>query len=177
MRRPRWSCGVPSSLSSEPVPLREALGRTLASDVASVDDVPGFDNSAMDGFAVRAADTANATRAKPVALRIAGESRAGKPATVALSQGKAIRISTGAVLPEGADAVVRIEDCRELDGTVEISSQVPQGKELRRAGEDIRAGDIVLRRGTVIGAAEVGVLASVGIDRGRLCAAPAHDHA
>jgi molybdopterin molybdotransferase len=116
----------------------------------------------MDGFAVRAQDTSGATAKSPVSLRIVDESRAGRPAPVALSAGQAIRISTGAVLPEGADSIVRIEDCRELDETVEILAEVPPGKELRRAGEDIRTGDIVLTQGTVLGPAELGVLASVG---------------
>lgn len=142
--------------------LREALGRTLAVDVDSLDDVPGFDNSAMDGFAVRAQDTAGATETSPVSLQIAGESRAGSPASIALSAGDAIRISTGAALPRDADSIVRIEDCREAGETVEVLVEVPPGKEVRRAGEDIRAGDLVLVQGTVLGAAEVGVLASVG---------------
>lgn len=142
--------------------LREALGRTLAVDVASLDDVPGFDNSAMDGFAVRAQDTAGATETSPISLQIAGESRAGSPASIALSAGAAIRISTGATLPRDADSIVRIEDCREAGETVEVLVEVPPGKEVRRAGEDIRAGDVVLAQGTVLGAAELGVLASVG---------------
>jgi molybdopterin molybdotransferase len=116
----------------------------------------------MDGFAVRAQDTGGATEKGPVALRVAGESRAGRPAGIPLSTGEAIRISTGAVVPEGADAVVRIEECRELDDMVEVLTEVPPGKELRRAGEDIRVGDLVLERGTLLGPAEVGVLASVG---------------
>jgi molybdopterin molybdotransferase len=144
------------------VRLREALGRTLAVDVESLDDVPGFDNSAMDGFAVRAQDTAGATETSPVSLQIAGESRAGSPASIALSSGDAIRISTGAALPRDADSIVRIEDCREAGETVEVLVEVPPGKEVRRAGEDISAGDLVLVQGTVLGAAEVGVLASVG---------------
>jgi molybdopterin molybdotransferase len=134
----------------------------LATDVKSADDVPGFDSSAMDGFAVRAQDTGGATEKSPVSLRIAGESRAGHPAPLPLPAGEAIRISTGAVIPEDADAVVRIEDCRELDGAVEVLTEVPRGKELRLAGEDIRAGDQVLDGGTLLEPAEVGVLASVG---------------
>jgi molybdopterin molybdotransferase len=130
--------------------------------VKSVEDVPGFDSSAMDGFAVRAQDTEGATEKRPVTLQIVGESRAGRPASISLSAGQAIQISTGAVVPKGADAVVRIENCRELDGTVEVLTGVPPGKELRQAGEDIRAGDLVIESGTLLGPAEVGVLASVG---------------
>jgi molybdopterin molybdotransferase len=149
-------------VENEPVALREALGRTLAVDVASLDDVPGFDNSAMDGFAVRSRDTANATEQSPVSLAIVGESRAGVPASVPLRVGEAMRISTGATVPRGADAIVRIEDCRELGERVEVLVEVPPGKELRRAGEDIRAGDVVLRSGIRLGPAELGVLAAVG---------------
>ena len=149
-------------LSGEEIPLRKALDRTPAVDVESADDVPGFDSSAMDGFAVRAQDTANASEKSPVSLRIVGESRAGMPASQTLSTGEAIPISTGAVVPDGADAVVRIENCRELGVTVEVLTSVPAGKELRRTGEDIRVGDRVLERGTVLGPAELGVLASVG---------------
>ena len=87
--------------TAEPVPLRSALGRVLAADIASSDAVPGFDNSSMDGFAVRAADTKGAGAGAPVALRVAGESRAGRPARSALDEGQAIAISTGAVVPGG----------------------------------------------------------------------------
>jgi molybdopterin molybdotransferase len=149
-------------LEAEPVPIAGALGRVLAEDVVSSDDVPPFDNSAMDGFAVRSADTAGATAGKPVQLKVIGESRAGKPAASALAGGDAIRISTGAVLPAGADAVVRIEDCADEGESVAIAVEVPPGKEVRRSGEDIESGDLVLRRGTLVGAPELGVLASVG---------------
>jgi molybdopterin molybdotransferase len=149
-------------LPNETLRLEDALGRTLATDVGSTDDVPGFDNSAMDGFAIRSEDTKGAGENAPVRLRITGESRAGAPAAVRLGAGEAIRISTGAAVPDGADAVVRIEDCRDLGDAIELRSAVQAGKELRRVGEDIRAGELVLKRGTVIGAAEIGVLATVG---------------
>src|SRR5439155_19213267 len=97
------------------------------------------------------------------AVGLAGESRAGKPAEVAVTPGDAIRISTGAMLPEGADAVVRRENAREDRGTVAIEGEVPPGKEVRRAGEDISAGEAVLKTGTVLGPAELGVIASAGI--------------
>jgi molybdopterin molybdotransferase len=149
-------------LESERVPIAEALGRVLAEDTVSSDDVPPFDSSAMDGFAVRAGDIAGASAAKPIRLGVVGESRAGTPAASRLESGGAIRISTGAVLPGGADAVVRIEDCTDEGESVVVAVEVPPGKEVRRSGEDIRAGDLVLVRGTAIGAAELGVLASVG---------------
>ena len=149
-------------LGAEPVPLRAALGRVLAADVESPDPVPGFDNSSMDGFAVRAVDTLGAIAAAPVALRLADESRAGRPAQSSLDRGQAIAISTGAMVPDGADSVVRVEDTSTRNGRVEVSVEVEPGNNVRRSGDDIKPGAPVLRRGTTIGAAELGVLASVG---------------
>ena len=145
------------------MPLREALGRILAVDVESADPVPGFDNSSMDGFAVRAADTRGAASGVPVTLTVADESRAGRPARSALHGGEAIGISTGAVIPDGADSVVRIEDTSVRDGRVEIEAEVKPGTNVRHAGDDIEPGATVLRHGVRIGAAELGVLASVGV--------------
>jgi molybdopterin molybdotransferase len=150
-------------LAAEPVPLREALGRILAVDVESAGPVPGFDNSSMDGFAVRAADTRGAASGVPVTLTVADESKAGRPARSALHDGEAIGISTGAVIPDGADSVVRIEDTSVRDGRVEIEAEVKPGTNVRHAGDDIEPGATVLRHGVRIGAAELGVLASVGV--------------
>jgi molybdopterin molybdotransferase len=153
-----------SPLPGERVPLREALGRVLAVEVSAADPVPGFDNSAMDGFAVRAADTASASSEAPVTLEVVDESRAGRPAERPVGPGEAILISTGAMVPEGADSVVRIEDTRSRDGRVEIGVAVETGRNVRRAGEDVRSGEAVVRPGTVLGPAELGVIASVGRD-------------
>jgi molybdopterin molybdotransferase len=150
-----------TTLGSEPVAVREALGRVLAEDVTSADAVPGFDNSAMDGYAIRAADV-DAAAEEPARLAVVDESRAGHPAMRALAAGEAIEISTGAMLPEGADAVVRVEDTDGGAEVVEVRVRVAPGKDVRRAGEDIEAGETVLRSGAEIGPAEVGVLASVG---------------
>jgi molybdopterin molybdotransferase len=152
-------------LAGEDVGLADALGRTLAADVASADDVPGFDNSAMDGYAVRAADLAGAGAVEPIGLRLVDESSAGNPAGIELGAGEAIRISTGAAIPTGADAVLRLEDADEEDGAVRARAALRPGQEIRRAGEDIRAGEVVLRAGAVLGPAELGVLASVGVPR------------
>ena len=149
-------------LGAETVPLEEALGRVLAEDVASAEQVPAFDNSAMDGFAVRAMDTRGATSEAPATLRIADESRAGSPAGHRLSTGEAIAISTGAVVPAGADAVVRVEDTSPGDNRVDVAVEVEVGANVRRAGDDVRAGDQVLAAGTALGPAEVGVLAALG---------------
>jgi len=149
-------------LGSEEVPLREALGRFLAADVASAEDIPGFDNSAMDGYAVRSADVAAAAPGSPVRLHRVGESSAGHPASEELGAGEAIAISTGAAVPAGADAVVRVEDTSREGESVLVAAAVPPGESIRRAGEDVRAGDLVLGAGTRLGAAEIGALAAVG---------------
>jgi molybdopterin molybdotransferase len=151
-----------SALGAEPIPLGEARGRVLAEDVSATEPVPAFDNSAMDGFAVRAADTRGAGPDSPVVLRIADESRAGSPASTGLGVGDAIRISTGAMLPEGADAVVRVEDTRALDGRVEVLAAAEQGRDVRHVGEDVKPGALVISGGTALGPAELGVLASLG---------------
>jgi molybdopterin molybdotransferase len=149
-------------LAGEAVALDSALGRVLAEDVASADAIPPFDNSAMDGFAVRAEDTRGATPDAPVTLRVVDESRAGAPATSTAGVGEAIAISTGAAMPAGCDAIVRIEETEQRDGSIAVSVPVESGRDVRRAGDDVRAGDVVLTRGTVLGPSELGVLASLG---------------
>ena len=153
-----------SPLPAEQVPLREALGRVLAVEVGAADPVPGFDNSAMDGFAVRAADTTSASGEAPVTLDVVDESRAGRPAERPVGPGEAILISTGAMVPEGADSVVRVEDTSSRDGRVQIGVAVETGRNVRRAGEDVRSGEAVVGPGTVLGPAELGVIAAVGRD-------------
>ena len=151
------------AVRSEAVALSAALGRVLAEDVASADDVPGFDNSAMDGFALRCADVRAASTAAPATLRLVGESRAGRPYEAQLGAGEAIAISTGAMIPAGADSVLRVEDAVTDGAELRVVAPLPRGKEIRRAGEDIRAGDTVLAAGSRLGPAELGVAASTGI--------------
>ena len=128
-------------LGPEPIAVRDALGRVLAEPIESADAVPGFDNSAMDGYAVRAADTAGASGEAPASLTLVDESRAGHPAAAALGPGEAIAISTGAMVPLGADAVVRVEDTDGArNGSVAVSARVEAGRDIRRAGEDISPG-------------------------------------
>ena len=140
-------------LPDEPVDLAASLGRVLARDAVATEDLPPFDASAMDGFAVPAGDAAT--------LRIAGESRAGAPARGALEPGTACRISTGAVVPDGAFAVVPVEATEEAEDGVTVPSTT-EGANVRRAGEDVRRGELVVRAGTEIGPAEQAVLASLG---------------
>jgi molybdopterin molybdotransferase len=142
----------------EDATLAEALDRVAARDIASPRDVPPFDNSAMDGFAVRAGP--------PAELDVVGESRAGHPSPAEVGPGQAVRISTGAALPAGATAVVPVERARELDGPGERVrvDAVEEGGNVRRAGEDVRKGNVVLRKGALLGPAELGVAASIGCD-------------
>ena len=156
----------------EDVPLRAAGERRLAATAVAAVDVPGFDNSAMDGFAVRAADTAGAAPDSPRELRIAGEARAGAPAAVAAGAGEAIAISTGAMVPDGADAVVRVEDTERRGDVVAVAAAVAAGTSIRRRGEDIRSGDELITAGTSLGAAELGALAAAGIAVVRCAARP-----
>jgi molybdopterin molybdotransferase len=144
-----------AALPAQDVAVADALDRVLAEDVAAARDVPGFANSAMDGFAVRSGPRGRA-------LRLAGESRAGTPAAVALEEGQAIRISTGAVLPAGADAVLEVEHVIVADGTVELEVDVAAGRNVRPAGDDLRAGQVVLPARTALGPAELGVAVESG---------------
>jgi molybdopterin molybdotransferase len=146
------------------VSLGEALGLHLAADVVAEAPLQPFDNSAMDGYAVRAADLAGAAPGSPAALALAGESRAGHPADAAVGRGEAIAISTGAVLPAGADTVVRVEDTSRAGGEVEILVSPAPGANVRRAGEDVAAGAVVLRRGDPLGPAALGLLAALGVE-------------
>jgi molybdopterin molybdotransferase len=140
----------------------EGCGRVLAEEVRSDRDVPPFTNSAMDGYAVRAADTGSASLGQPVHLEVLGEIRAGVAPPTSVRPSTALRIMTGAVMPEGADAVVRVEDTVERDGRVEVRVAVEPGTSVRRAGSDIRRGDVVAERGRVVTPGVIGVLASAG---------------
>jgi molybdopterin molybdotransferase len=164
-------------LSAETVGLDSALGRRLAVDAIADGPAQPFDNSAMDGFAVRVADVAVASPAAPAALTVVDESRAGHPAARELGPGEAIAISTGAVLPAGADAVVRVEDTERggdgptaagvhpgADAPVLVRAVAAPGANIRRAGEDLAAGETVLRAGAELGPAEIGALATIGLD-------------
>jgi len=141
--------------ATEELAVADALGRVLREDVSAAGDVPPFDNSAMDGFAVRSGPAQRR-------LRIAGESRAGAPASAPLGEEEAIRISTGAALPEAADAVLQLELVVEDDGWVTLGEDVAPGRNIRRAGEDLRAGEAVLATGTRLGPSELAVAVAAG---------------
>jgi molybdopterin molybdotransferase len=154
-------------LGAEESPILDCLGQVLAEDIVSPIDIPPLDNSAMDGYAVRSADTHGATPKSPCFLHVIGAVSAGAISKSEVRPGTAIRIMTGAPLPKGADSVARFEytDESEREGTppeIGILTEVKPNAEVRRAGEDITAGSLVLKKGTVIRPAEVGVLASLG---------------
>lgn len=157
-----------SPRSAVRVPLLEARGRVLAEDRFADVDNPPFDNSAVDGYAVRAADTQGASPERPVVLREVADVPAGTVAVVPVRAGECARVMTGAPMPEGADAMVMVEDTRREDeagqmaSRVEILAPARPGDHVRRAGEDVRAGTRVLTAGTRIGAAEVAMLAAMG---------------
>jgi molybdopterin molybdotransferase len=142
-------------LELEDVPVEAALGRVLAEDVVAAHDVSPFASSAMDGFAMRAA-SAGAT------LTLVGESRAGTPAIGVIGPGEAMRISTGGVIPEGAEAVLQIELVTVEGDTIVLRDDVPAGRNIRAAGEDLQAGTTVLRPGIRLGPAELGVAIAAG---------------
>jgi len=149
-------------LDAEEVSLVAANGRVLAEDVRSDREVPPFTNSAMDGYAVRAADTSGASATAPVRLAILGEVRAGVAPPISVRPASALRIMTGAVLPDGADAVVRVEDTAEADGHVEIRTSVEPGVSIRQAGSDIHRGDVLAIASRVVTPGLIGVISSVG---------------
>jgi len=161
----------------------QALGQVLAEDVAAGFDIPPLDNTAMDGYAVRAEDTMGAAEASPRELRVIGEVAAGYIFAGAVGPGTAVRIMTGAPIPEGADAVVPFEETDEpftrpptgagsLSGSVHVLKEAAAGANIRRAGEDVRTGDGVLQRGTVLRPQEIGVIASLGRDEVRVIRRP-----
>jgi molybdopterin molybdotransferase len=150
----------------EEVPVAAALGRVLARDVVSPVSLPPWDNSSMDGFAVRAADVRGATRAAPVRLRVVDTIAAGGRSAREIGAGEAARIMTGAPVPGGIDSVVRVEDTDGGAEVVRIDDDRDASRNIRQRGEDVTAGTTVMHSGTPLGPAHVGVLASVG------CASP-----
>jgi molybdopterin molybdotransferase len=149
-------------LSIERVALRDALGRVLADDVRSPIEHPPWDNSSMDGYAVRAADVIAANDAAPVALPVTETVRAGQRPTAPLAAGTAVRIMTGAPVPDGADSVIRVEDTDGGESRVTIRDARDARRNIRPRGEDLHVGSLAVARGTTLGPAQIGILASVG---------------
>jgi len=151
-------CEAVPLLGAERISLESAVGRIGGGDDVSARAVPAAANSAMDGYAVRHADLASI----PSRLRIVATEPAGTVVATPLGAGTAVKLFTGSVIPPGADTVVRVEDTDERDGTVTVRVAPARGANVRAAGEDVRPGQVVVPAGTVLGPADVGVLASVG---------------
>ena len=157
---------VSSVKETKTVSLRESLGHVLSSDLVSPVQVPAYTNSAMDGYAINSADLPDGDAEKT--LKVLGTVWAGKPVTVELKSGQAVRIMTGGMLPQGADTVVIQEHVQVVDqsgaDSILIDGSTGPGRNVRHAGEDINTGDVVLSAGTLINPAELGLIASLGID-------------
>lgn len=160
-----------SPVGVDSLPLSQASGRVLASEVRSHFDLPLFDNSSMDGFAVRSEDVSGTSQASPVTLQVVADIPAGEAPSIEIGENQAARIMTGAALPKGADAVVRLEDTNvgvRAAGTiapenVAIYYPAPVGENVRPAGEDVRKGELVLPPQRVLRPQEIGVLAMLGL--------------
>lgn len=148
---------------TEEVALADALGRVVAEDIYSPEDLPGFNRSSMDGYAVRAADTFGASEGLPAYLELSGEVLMGRKEELEVQAGKAVRISTGGFMPDGADAVVMVENTELSGSTVEIVKSVAPGESTIGRDEDIASGTLLLGKGQVLGPAQIGALAGVGI--------------
>ena len=157
------ACFKPVFLGEEETVLLEAYNRVLSEDVVSSIDIPGFNSSRMAGYAVKAEDTALANEEQPVSLVVSGSLTVGETPKLALAKGEAVEVAAGAVLPEGADAVIAIEDAEREDDTLQIYSPAAVGDNMRKQGSDIKAGSVTLKKGQVLGSTEIGVLAALGL--------------
>lgn len=149
--------------SKEKIDTDDSLGRVAAINITAPSDMPGFERSAMDGFAVRASDTFGASESLPAYLEITGEILMGRPASLEVGQGTAARIPTGGMMPEGADAVVMVEHTDVDGGTVEIAKGVAPGENVILKNEDVPEGAVVVRQGTVMTPPLIGALIGLGI--------------
>ena len=151
-------------LEMENIPLAQAENRVLAQDVTATFPMPRFDNSAMDGFAVRSSDTIKASQENPISLKVIGVSSAGSPSKLALNTGECIQCMTGAKIPNGADAVIMVEDTSGFsdEDSVQIFLEAHPEKHIRKKGEEIQKGDSLIPKGTCITPSEIGTLATFG---------------
>ena len=153
--------GAINPLRLEKVAILEALGRVLGENITSDRDIPPLPNSAMDGYALRFEDTLGASREKPAVLNVIDDVPAGRVSTKTVGPGQAVRIMTGAPIPAGTDAIVRVEDTEKDGDRVRVFVAVRKGLDIRPAGEDVKKGELVIPKGKVIRPAEVGMLAAL----------------
>ncbi len=153
----------PADLGEEEAVLLEAFNRVLKEDVTSSLDIPPFSRSTVDGYAVKAQDTFGAEENQPVTLKVIGMINVGEQPTVKLAKGQAVEIVTGAPIPQGADAVVMVEDTQRDNDELHVFTTVTQNENVMKQGSDIKAGETILKKGQVLGSSEIGVLAALGL--------------
>ena len=151
-----------SPIGLERVEITNAQGRIIGEDIYSGRSIPPHDNSAMDGYALRASDTRGASKGKPIILKVVEDIPAGRLPARPLRSGEASRIMTGAFIPDGADSVLRVEDTEKDADKVKILVPAKEGQDIRRAGEDVMAGELVISMGAIVRPAEIGMLAALG---------------
>ena len=162
----------PKPLGVEEIPLLEAHNRVLAEDVTATFDVPPFNRSTVDGYAVKAEDTFGAEENKPISLKICGTVNVGEQSKIRVTQGAAAEIATGAPIPRGADAVVMVEHTVRKGAEVHVFNAVANDENVMKAGADIRKGEAVLEAGQSLGSREIGVLAALGIAKAKVYTIP-----
>jgi molybdenum cofactor synthesis domain-containing protein len=149
-------------LGCEEILIQDAFERVCAEDIVAEVNLPNFNRSAVDGYAVRAADTFGSSKANPILLRVVGEVEIGKKSSIRVGRGEAARIATGAPMPNGSDAVVMLEYTSKLDDSIEVYRAVTPGDNVSRIGEDVKAGEPILRKGEILQPQDIGMLAALG---------------
>ena len=162
----------PVFLGEEEAVLLEAYNRVLNEDVVSTLDIPPFNRSTVDGYAVKAQDTFGADENQPATLKVSGAVNIGEQPNVKLAKGEAVEIVTGAPIPEGADAVVMVEDTEREDANLQVFGAVTVNENVMKKGSDIKKGAVVLKKGQVLGSSEIGVLAALGLTKVKVLKIP-----
>ena len=162
----------PVFLGEEEAVLLEAYNRVLSENVVSTLDIPPFNRSTVDGYAVKAADTIGADEDQPATLKVSGVVNIGEQPKVALAKGEAVEIVTGAPIPEGADAVVMVEDTEREGDELHVFIVVTLNENVMKKGSDLKKGDVVLKKGQVLGSSEIGVLAALGLTKAKVMKIP-----
>ena len=162
----------PEALGEEEIPLLKAHNRVLKENITSTLDIPPFNRSTVDGYAVKAEDTFEAEENQPVKLNVYGVVNVGEPPKISIAKGQAAEIVTGAPVPEGADAVVMVEDTERESDELRVYSAVTKDENIMKKGADIKKGETVLKAGRVLGSPEIGVLAALGLTKARVFTVP-----
>jgi molybdenum cofactor synthesis domain-containing protein len=160
-----WQHIKPEPLGEEEIPLLEAHNRVLTENITSTLDIPPFNRSTVDGYAVKAEDTYGAEENQPVKLKVCGTINVGEPPRISISKGEAAEIVTGAPIPEGADAAVMVEDTERNGAELRVYSAVTKDENVLKKGADIKKGETILKTGQVLGPSEIGVLAALGLTK------------